>query len=578
MLMTGLDHKKADLATREQFAVNSEAAEQALDTIIEHPAVNACVLVSTCNRTELYASVTDPDAVDLTDLLCRALGRSVTTFADYFSTRRADEALGHLCRVASGVDSQIMGDDQIITQVRQALELSRARGYTDSYLERFFNAAIQAAKSIKTNVILKSVGFDSVPGKTVEHLGSLLELDQTRALVIGNGQIGKLVSALLLAAGASVTVTLRENKMGTIEVVEGVSTVGYNSRYAAIGQCDLVVSATTSPHYTLTRAELANLTGRPKILVDLALPRDIEPEVAELPDLLLLTLDDISSGIRNLSESSLASIESIVARHVERYNNWLQYKNKTENREGSVMKLFAVGLGPGDNDYLAPRARLAIEESDVIVGYTGYMTLIADLIADKQQIATGMTSEAERCEAAIATALAGHKVCVVCSGDAGIYGMAGLLYELAEPHPELDIEVIPGITAAVSTAAVLGSPLTNDFAVISLSDLLTPWSVIEQRLDAVSAADMVVCLYNPQSSRRHDYIQRAADIALQHKSPDTPCGYVRNAYRGNDGTVGICQLAELSEAPIDMFTTVIIGNSATRVINGKLVTARGYRL
>ena len=242
------------------------------------------------------------------------------------------------------------------------------------------------------------------------------------------------------------------------------------------------------------------------------------------------------------------------------------------------MKIYAVGLGPGDMGYLAPRAEAALLESDVIVGYINYVELIPELIKNKEVIATGMTGEIERCEAAINEALKGKKVCVVSSGDAGIYGMATLLYELAEKYPDIKIEVIPGITAAVSAAAILGSPLTNDFAVISLSDLLTPWEVIEKRLDACGAADMVLCLYNPQSKKRNDYLEKACAIILRHKSPDTKCGYVRNAFRGNDDDSCICTLAELPKAQVDMFTTVIIGNASTKIINGKLVTTRGYKI
>jgi len=242
------------------------------------------------------------------------------------------------------------------------------------------------------------------------------------------------------------------------------------------------------------------------------------------------------------------------------------------------VKLYAIGLGPGDKDYLAPKAQKAIQECDVVVGYTGYISLIPGLIHGKEVISTGMMGEAQRCESAISEALNGKQVCVVSSGDAGIYGMAGLLYQLGENHPEIDIEVIPGITAATSAASILGSPLTNDFAVISLSDLLTPWGVIEKRLDACAAADMVICLYNPQSKKRSDYLQRACSIALRHKPLDTKCGYVRNAFRGSDTYSHICTLEELAEANVDMFTTVIMGNSCTKIINGKLVTTRGYKI
>ena len=243
-----------------------------------------------------------------------------------------------------------------------------------------------------------------------------------------------------------------------------------------------------------------------------------------------------------------------------------------------MTKIYAVGIGPGEEGYLAPKAKEALFQCDAIVGYTGYIELITELVQGKKVIATGMKGETERCEVAINEALKGLQVCVVSRGDAGIYGMASLLYELAEKHPTIEIEVIPGITAAVSAAAILGSPLTNDFAVISLSDLLTPWEIIEKRLDACSAADMVLCLYNPQSKKRSGYLEKACSIALGHKSSDTKCGYVRNAFGGGDMESRTCTLAELRKANVDMFTTVIIGNSGTRIINGRLVTVRGYKV
>ena len=242
------------------------------------------------------------------------------------------------------------------------------------------------------------------------------------------------------------------------------------------------------------------------------------------------------------------------------------------------MKLYAVGLGPGDGDYLAPKARQVLLQSEVIVGYTGYTELISELAAGKELIVSGMNSEVERCNGAINEALKGKKVAVVSGGDSGIYGMAALLYELAATEPGLEIEVIPGITAAGAAAAILGSPLTNDFAVISLSDLLTPWQTIEKRLEACAKADMVLCIYNPQSKKRADHLKRACAIALRYKPAHTACGYVRNALRGPATESCVCSLAELAEKQVDMFTTVMIGNMSTKIIKGKLVTVRGYKV
>lgn len=241
------------------------------------------------------------------------------------------------------------------------------------------------------------------------------------------------------------------------------------------------------------------------------------------------------------------------------------------------MKIYVVGIGPGGSAYMTPQAREAIEESDVIVGYTLYVDLVKELTAGKEVKSTAMKQEVDRCRMALASAMEGKTVAFVCSGDAGVYGMAGVMAEVAEDHPEIEIITIPGITAACSGAAVLGAPLIHDFAVISLSDLLTPWEKIEKRLKAAAEADFVVCLYNPKSRKRRDYIDRAARIMNCGKSWDTPCGYVKNI--GRDGeTAVVCTMKDLLDNDdIDMFTTVFVGNSMTRVINGRLVTPRGYK-
>ena len=241
-----------------------------------------------------------------------------------------------------------------------------------------------------------------------------------------------------------------------------------------------------------------------------------------------------------------------------------------------MMKLTVVGLGPGAGEDLTGRARRAIEEADLVVGYTAYIALIRDQFPDKEMTSTGMKKEVDRCRLAVEAAVAGKNVAVVCSGDSGVYGMAGLIYEVAQDYPPIDIEVVPGITAACGGAAVLGAPLTHDFAVISLSDLLTPWEKIQKRLEAAAAADFVICLYNPRSRSRSDYLRRACDILLMQKAPNTVCGFVQNIGREGERAVTLT-LAELREnTEVDMFTTVFIGNSETALMSGKMVTPRGY--
>jgi len=241
-----------------------------------------------------------------------------------------------------------------------------------------------------------------------------------------------------------------------------------------------------------------------------------------------------------------------------------------------MKKIYVVGLGPGDEKYMTQAARAALMESEVIVGYDLYVELIKALIEGKTILSTPMKQEVARCRMAMEHALEGRTVAMVCSGDAGVYGMAGIVMEVAAAHPEIDIEVVSGITAAVSSAAVLGAPLIHDFSIISLSDLLTPWEKIEKRLRLAAEADFVICLYNPSSMKRKDYLKKACDIILEHQSPGTECGYVRNTGREGESAV-LCRLEDLREANVDMFTTVIIGNSQTKQLNGRLVTPRGYR-
>ena len=240
-------------------------------------------------------------------------------------------------------------------------------------------------------------------------------------------------------------------------------------------------------------------------------------------------------------------------------------------------KLYAVGFGPGGYEHMTAKAIDVIKNADIITGYTTYVEMLKKFFPEKEYVATPMTKEMDRCRMAVDLAAEGKTVAMVSSGDSGIYGMAGLLYEMGQGYPEVELEVVPGITAANGGAAVLGAPLMHDFAVISLSDLLTPWEKIEKRIRGAAMADFVICLYNPSSRKRADYLKKACEYILEYQNPDTVCGYVRNIGReGEDAH--ILTLSELKDTEVDMFTTVYIGNSQTRNVDGKMVTPRGYRL
>lgn len=241
-----------------------------------------------------------------------------------------------------------------------------------------------------------------------------------------------------------------------------------------------------------------------------------------------------------------------------------------------MSKIYVVGIGPGSYDQMTIQAADVLKNSDVIIGYTVYVDLVKEHFAGKEFLTTPMTKETQRCRMAFEEAAKGKSVSMICSGDAGVYGMAGLMYEVGKDYPDIQVEVLPGVTAATAGAALLGAPLIHDFCLISLSDLLTPWEKIEARLLHASEADFVICLYNPSSRKRKDYLQKACDLMLRYKAEDTVCATVGNI--GRDGEEShLMTLKELRDTSVDMFTTVFIGNSQTMKIGERMVTPRGYR-
>ena len=238
--------------------------------------------------------------------------------------------------------------------------------------------------------------------------------------------------------------------------------------------------------------------------------------------------------------------------------------------------LTLVGMGPGNHAGMTFAADEALKAADVIVGYTRYVQLLRPLYPSKQYVSTGMTHEEDRCREALELAAGGDRVALVSSGDAGVYALAGLVYELAVDFPGVQIAVVPGVTAATSGAALLGAPIGHDFAVVSLSDRLTDWEAIERRLEAAAGAGFCVVLYNPASHARADYLARACDVLLRRLPPQTVCGLASRIGREGEN-VWVTTLGELRDMPADMFTTVFVGTGSTRVIGGRMVTPRGYR-
>lgn len=261
----------------------------------------------------------------------------------------------------------------------------------------------------------------------------------------------------------------------------------------------------------------------------------------------------------------------------ESSSGWACIGTQGDSWEGycqcSPGKLLVVGLGPGDRNFLTPHALECIRKSHTVVGYRPYLDLIADLLPGKEVISSGMRGERERAQAALNRAEKGKITAVVSSGDPGIYGMAGIILELASP--DLPVEVVPGVTAASAAASLLGAPLMLDFAVVSLSDLLVPWEKIAQRLEGAAWADYAMVLYNPRSRGRPNHLQEAKNILLRYRPGYTPVGMVRNAFRGKE-EVKITTMEGLVEEEVDMLTVIVIGNLETRIVGGRMITPRGY--
>ena len=327
LIMAGIDYKTADVAVRELFSHTSAAAKDTMRLVRKHPAVEGCVLLSTCNRTELYLSCIPDGEASAQALLCSALGLSPDAFGRYFVARRDRQAISHLMMVTAGLRSQIRGEDQILAQVKTAIALAREENCADPVLETLFRCAVSAAKKAKTLAPITPVE-SSVALRALETLWDARgDLSGMRALVIGNGEMGRLIASLLVGAGCRVTVTLRSYKRGEIRVPERCATIPYDQRYELMPKCDILVSATTSPHYTVTADTLAGLSPLPAYLVDLAVPRDIEPSIADRCNVRLWNVDTLGRDTaRQESAQKLMQVKEIIGEYIERYYKWRGYR------------------------------------------------------------------------------------------------------------------------------------------------------------------------------------------------------------------------------------------------------------
>ena len=326
LCMSGLDYSVASIALREQLSFTKNGVLDMDRIIAANPQLLGVVLLSTCNRTELYLSCADGPDLDPGELLCRAAGADYQDFANAFVTRRDTECVRHLMEVACGLRSQILGEDQILTQVKTAVTLAREAGTSDSVLETLFRTAAACGKAAKTGGRLTGLPTSAAHQAVAaleERMGSLAG---KRAMVIGNGEMGRLAASLLRDAGCAVTVTLRSYRHGETVVPAGCAVASYDDRYAAMENMDLLISATTSPHYTVMAEPFTAVVNPPKLLVDLAIPRDIQPDLGEAADgVVLLNVDDLSQKT-GADAKELARVHSTIQEYMDRFYQWNNYR------------------------------------------------------------------------------------------------------------------------------------------------------------------------------------------------------------------------------------------------------------
>ena len=323
IIMAGLDHRLASVALREKFSFTKTAVADAVAEFARKPGVRGAVLLSTCNRTELYLSLEDDQNVAPDRLLCTAAGHPYEGYA--FVIREDEEAVRHLMEVASGLRSRILGEDQILSQVKTAAEISRQAQACDSALATLFRTAVTCGKQVKTNGHLTGVATSAAHMAVKAAQARLGSLSGKKGLVIGNGEMGRLAAGLLRDAGCTVSVTLRSYHHGETVVPAGCSVISYDDRYQAMSGMDLVISATTSPHHTIYRQDFLTISNAPRLLIDLAIPRDIEPSTGELPGFTLLNVDDLGENLGADAEA-IQQAQETIAEYMERFHQWQVYR------------------------------------------------------------------------------------------------------------------------------------------------------------------------------------------------------------------------------------------------------------
>ncbi len=331
IVMSYIDYSMASLSEREVFSCTKTRTEAIYEQLKDTAGILGSVLIATCNRTELYLSLEEGADINPFQALCRVIGVDYGTYAHMNKTLAADDAILHLCKVASGAESQIWGDDQIVTQVDDSLKAAQAAKATDTILNVVFRTGVSAGKKVKTLIDFK-VDDNSTAARAVRLIRQ--NPDLKKVLVIGNGMIGRLVAELLVKEGIEATMTLRQYRHGENIVPKGVKTVGYSDRYEAIADHDAVVSATLSPHYTVFYEEVSKIGRLPEVFIDLAVPRDIDPKIESLGKVRYYDIDTLGRDERDAKqEAQMKEIEKIIEKYMEDFHKWYSFREGLKEKE-----------------------------------------------------------------------------------------------------------------------------------------------------------------------------------------------------------------------------------------------------
>lgn len=332
IIMSYIDYNMAGLGEREVFSCTKTQTQTIYETLKANEEIQGAVLIATCNRTELYLSLKGGSRLNPFQQLCQVIGVPYERYTHMNKTLAGDDAVIHLCKVASGAESQIWGDDQIVTQVDDALKAAQKAKATDAILNVVFRQGVAAGKKVKTLVDFK-VDDNSTASRAVKLVRTNPELK--KVLVIGNGMIGRLVAELLVKEGLEATMTLRQYKYGENIVPKGAKTVNYADRYSKMEEADAVISATLSPHYTVTLEEIQKMKRIPEVFIDLAVPRDIDPMVEKLPDVRYYDIDTLGRDIRDArQEEQMREIEKIIEKYMDDFHKWHSFRERLGKEVG----------------------------------------------------------------------------------------------------------------------------------------------------------------------------------------------------------------------------------------------------